>query len=1053
VSDWSRSTGFRYGGAVLAVALAAALRFALDPLLDDSAPHAAFFVAVLIAAWYGGIGPALTAIAASILAANYLFIDPRHSLLIDEFDQRISVGFFAAVSLTASALAVGRHRQTQRTVAETQRERESLQTTFRSIGDAVVVTDAQGRVTYLNPVAERLTGWSLEEATGVPLDAVFCIVNEQSRQPVENPVEKVLRLGGIVGLANHTILIARDGTEWPIDDSAAPIRDDRDTLCGVVLVFRDITERRRAEEARRHLAAIVESSEDAVIGKTLDGVITSWNAAAQRLYGYSPQEAVGQPISLIVPPEREEELSAILQRLRRGERIEHHETIRRCKDGRRVPISVTISPIRDGADRIVGASAIARDISERLRAEEALREGEEQLRIVTASVPVALCRCDREGRYRFVNQAYADRFGMQPKEFVGRRYQDVLSAEVSESIEPHVKAVLEGRRIEFEVAAPDRRLGERIVHAAYVPDRNVSGDVDGWIAVISDVTERRQVENALRESERRFARFMQHLPGLAWIKDREGRYVYANHAAEEAFCTPLAELCGKTDAELFPPETAAQFQQNDRRVLEEGGSIQTIETLEHDDGIVHHSLVSKFPIPGREGAPVLIGGMAIDITERKQAQEALRESEARSTAILQTSLDAIITIDAGGRVLEFNPAAEEMFGYARGEAVGRSLAELIIPPSLRAQHQRGLARCLETGAGPVLNERIEMPALRADGTEFPVELAIARIPSDGPPCFTGFIRDITARKRTEDSLRFLARASATLGSLVDFGSTLQKIAQLAVPDFADWCVVDIADADGALQRLAVAHKDPAKALLGEQFRDRYPPDLHSGRGAAHVLATGRPEWQADISEELLEATARDAEHLRVLRELGLTSYMCMPIVARGRALGVITFVAAESRRRYTEADLAVAEDLAHRAGTAIENARLYQQVREADHRKDEFLAMLAHELRNPLAPIRSGLDILAMQPHGDHETLELMQQQVEHLVRLVDDLLDVSRIVRGKIELRREPLQLAPIVRRSVEAVRQIVEAAARTCRCCCPPSRSGSTPTPSAWSRLWKTC
>jgi PAS domain S-box-containing protein len=145
---------------------------------------------------------------------------------------------------------------------------------------------------------------------------------------------------------------------------------------GAVLVFRDITERKHAEEAQARLAAIVESSQDAIVSKTFDGVILSWNAGAERLFGYAPHEAIGRPITLIIPPERQDEEQEILARIRSGERVEHYETVRVSKQGRRIDISLTISPIRDGSGRIVGASKVARDITERKRAQEALREAD-----------------------------------------------------------------------------------------------------------------------------------------------------------------------------------------------------------------------------------------------------------------------------------------------------------------------------------------------------------------------------------------------------------------------------------------------------------------------------------------------------------------------------------------------------------------------------------------------------------------------------------------------------------------------------------------------------
>jgi PAS domain S-box-containing protein len=172
---------------------------------------------------------------------------------------------------------------------------EFLRITLASIGDAVITTDTEGRITSLNPVAESMTGWTHQDAQGMPLADVFRIVNEQSRQPVENPATRSLRESQIVGLADHTVLIARDGTERAIDDSAAPIKDQGGNVLGVVLVFRDVTEARRAVEARLRLSAIVESSDDAIISKNLDGIIVSWNKGAERLYGYTTEEVVGKP--------------------------------------------------------------------------------------------------------------------------------------------------------------------------------------------------------------------------------------------------------------------------------------------------------------------------------------------------------------------------------------------------------------------------------------------------------------------------------------------------------------------------------------------------------------------------------------------------------------------------------------------------------------------------------------------------------------------------------------------------------------------------------------
>ena len=257
-----------------------------------------------------------------------------------------------------------------------------------SIGDGVIAVDVQGLITFMNPVAEALTGWTAREAVGQPLELVFRIVNEETQTTVENPALRAIREGTIFGLANHTQLVAKDGRTIAIDDSGAPIRADSGECLGAVLVFRDVTERRQADEARALLAGIVSSSEDAIISKNLDGIITSWNAAAERLFGFTETEAVGQSIALIIPPERHDEEAAIFSRLRRGERIEHLETDRVAKDGRRVAISLTVSPVRNRYGAVSGASKIARDISGRKRIEDALRASQARL----TSDAVALAR-------------------------------------------------------------------------------------------------------------------------------------------------------------------------------------------------------------------------------------------------------------------------------------------------------------------------------------------------------------------------------------------------------------------------------------------------------------------------------------------------------------------------------------------------------------------------------------------------------------------------------------------------------------------------------------
>ncbi|HXQ69354.1 MAG TPA: PAS domain S-box protein [Pyrinomonadaceae bacterium] len=365
-----------YALGLAAIVLAVMLRWALDPLMGDALPLVTLFGAVAAAVWVGGYRVAIPVTLIGYAACHYLFIPPRgHFDLSSRANLVGLIAYLFTCSLIIFFGEAARAAQTRVT-----QSREVFRVTLRSIGDAVITTDNAGNVTYINEIGEALTGWSHGDALGQPLDRVFRIVNEVSRKPVENPAMRALRQGVVVGLANHTVLIKKDGTECPIDDSAAPIRDEQGHVSGCVLIFRDVTAQRLNERERakqlitaRLLASIVESSNDAIISKSLEGIIQSWNAAAERLFGFTAEEAVGKHISIVIPPERIAEEDQIIASMKAGKRIEHYETERVRSDGELIVVSLTISPIKDDAGNVVGASKIVRDIAERKRLEDSLR--------------------------------------------------------------------------------------------------------------------------------------------------------------------------------------------------------------------------------------------------------------------------------------------------------------------------------------------------------------------------------------------------------------------------------------------------------------------------------------------------------------------------------------------------------------------------------------------------------------------------------------------------------------------------------------------------------
>ncbi len=277
----------------------------------------------------------------------------------------------------------------------------------------------------------------------------------------------------------------------------------------------------------------------------------------------------------------------------------------------------------------------------------------------------------------------------------------------------------------------------------------------------------------------------------------------------------------------------------------------------------------------------------------------------------------------------------------------------------------------------------------------------------------------TARRAAEDAntrASFLSRASALLGSSLDYEDTLRNVAKLAVPGIADWCGVDLVQADGTLRSVAITHADPAKAGFAEELRERYPAASDARTGAANVVRTGEPELYAEITDEQLVASARGPEHLRLMRELGLTSAMVVPIEVDGTPIGAISFVLARAERRYSHDDLAMATQLGERAGAAITNAQLYEQATHAIALRDEFVSVAGHELRTPLATMSLAVESLLHLPDNTplgtvKARIEKQGKQTDRLIRLVEELLDVTRLASSRLVLEREKVDLAELVR------------------------------------------
>jgi two-component system, cell cycle sensor histidine kinase and response regulator CckA len=376
-------------------------------------------------------------------------------------------------------------------------ECERLAAVVESSDDAIIGQSLDGTIFAWNPGAERLYGFAASEAVGRAIQMLL---------PPERPNEESELLGRIARgeRINHfeTERVRKDGTRIDVSVTISPIRDRTGKINGASRIARDISERKRTEEMRERLAAVVESSDDAIIGKSLDGTIIDWNPGAENLFGYTASEAVGKPIQMLLPPERSNEESDILERIRRGERTNHFETVRLQKDGRRIAVSESISPIRDRSGVIVGASKIARDISERKCAEEQLRKSEERFGKTFHSSPLAIViSTEAEGRYVDVNESFLKMVRREREDVIGR-----TSSDLAFWAQPPQRSVLL-RQLQQGGTVTDARMQYK-TSTAEIREAKMSWvkiEVEGQpclLAFIRDITEKLGLEAQFRQAQK-----------------------------------------------------------------------------------------------------------------------------------------------------------------------------------------------------------------------------------------------------------------------------------------------------------------------------------------------------------------------------------------------------------------------------------------------------------------------------------------------------------------------------------------------------------------------
>ena len=594
-----------------------------------------------------------------------------------------SLLLFASRRVSASSAA---QHESER---ETRSQKDLLAVTLASIGDAVIVTDAAGRVTFLNAEAARLTGWTEADARGMALPDVFSIVNEETRERVENPVERVLRLGQVIGLGNHTLLIARDGRQIPIDDSGAPIRQAGGDVRGVVLVFRDVTDRRHAEHVQRRLladvqaqkdrlAALVNSMTDEIWFADADKTLTLGNPAVWKEFGAGLGDArdvekIAASLEIYRPdgtPRPVDE--APLLRALRGETVtDQEEIIRTPAAGQLRHRQVNAAPVRDADGAIVGSVSVVRDITARKQAEQEARLSQKTFAELIERSPFGTYVVDAQFRIAMMNASSQVGAFRNVRPVIGRDFSEAMRIlwpeAVAAEIIGHFRHTLDTGEPYYSPRFVNPRQDVDIVEA-YEWELHRMSLPDGQFGVICyyyDSTALREAEMALREADREKRLILDNANEIIAYHDTTNNLVWANKAYLAATGLPLSELKGRKCYCCWGLD----------RLCEGCPVVRAIETGEPQEGELTPDNQPDWPAdqgswlvraaPVRDSAGVIIGAIEVahNVTAQKHAEEAVRRSQAETQALLENTPAGLVLFEAKRpyKVLAHNRYYQELF--------------------------------------------------------------------------------------------------------------------------------------------------------------------------------------------------------------------------------------------------------------------------------------------------------------------------------------------------------------------------------------------------------
>ncbi|MDZ7991817.1 MAG: PAS domain S-box protein [Nostoc sp. EfeVER01] len=576
-----------------------------------------------------------------------------------------------------------------------------------------------------------------------------------------------------------------------------------------------------------------------------------------------------------------------------------------------------------------------------------LRVSEERFRLALSSSDIVVFQQDRDLRYQWIHNPQ----GLEAaEEMLGKSDDELFPASVAEQLQAIKLKVIETgvatRQEVYLTTSKEDCFYDLLVE----PLRDADNSILGITCAGVNITERKQTElekaKLHQELQQAIGQKDESLALLnAWLTtspvalaflDTELRYVHVNEALAAINGVPQTQHIGRTFREVLP-EWAAQIEPVFEQVMETRQPLlnQEVSGETYPPGVYRYGLVSYYPVCLPNGQLLGVGISSIDITQLKQTEQALRESEAKFRSVVESNMIGIGFWSQDGEITEANDALLNMVGYTREELLaGKINWQDLTPTEYVPLDKQAITQFQDN---PFCTP-FEKEYIRKDGSHFPILI--------GGSHFEGtvdrgafFVLDITERKQAEERLRYIAQISSLLSTSLDYEQTLEQIAKISVPQLADWCSVDILNEDSSIRRLPIAHADPSKAELAHKLQE-YVTDYKGTSAITRVLQTGQSELISEVSDSLLVATTQNQEHLELVRQLGMKSVMIVPLIAKGRVLGTISFVTTESNRRYDRTDLTLATEITHRAALAVENAQLYRDIHQALIHYAESLSLL-----------------------------------------------------------------------------------------------------------------